>query len=216
MLRKSSVPKSFKISNSLRTLDLDSGFITDLSSRLWMNYFTECIIHKQLKLVGIFIYGDGKRVSLSENSSKKHYYLIFIYYEEPRVKNTLSNYIYGIVDIKNRKIVSFNSEEYNEILCKLPCLQILRDEDKLVLEKKIMVVLNSLDSCRECEIDYNIDGYKRELKNKSEYSLVLCDLWKNGYPNDMVRKWYKVYLENLSKEESPKMVDLIDWFKVRI
>ena len=221
MFSRDVVPKKFKRSNFLEPLDLDTGLISDLVSRLKINHFDECIINRPLDLVALFIYGDGKRLSLKEESSKKHYYLIFIFHEKSFSVNSVSKYIYGFIDIKNSKILSFNSTEYNELKLKLPCLQILMDEDKSIIDKKIMAVIDNLDNfevCKEKAEEYaNIEeDYKREFKKKSEYSLILCDLWRLGYPNDMVRKWYKDYLDSLINEESPKMVEIIEWFRDKI
>ena len=219
-------PLCFKMSTDVDVNRiLETEVISDLNAGIWLNFMDETYLLGPLTLIGLFLYSKGKKLNITDKS-KKNYYLIFLYQERRILRTSIPRYIYGIYDITNKQIISCVSDKYKELVECLPNLEDLFEEDKELLEKVKTEVIDSLMVDTEEEMSkFEVIGnskidvekevvkfYKRELKKKTEYSIVLLDVLKNGYPNDLFRKWYKVYLEEIRKEESPKMVEFIDWF----
>ena len=219
-------PLCFKMSTDVDVNRiLETEVISDLNAGIWLNFMDETYLLGPLTLIGLFLYSKGKKLNITDKS-KKNYYLIFLYQERRILRTSIPRYIYGIYDITNKQIISCVSDKYKELVECLPNLEDLFEEDKELLEKVKTEVIDSLMVDTEEEMSkFEVIGnskidvekevvkfYKRGLKKKTEYSIVLLDVLKNGYPNDLFRKWYKVYLEEIRKEESPKMVEFIDWF----
>ena len=219
-------PLCFKMSTDVDVNRiLETEVISDLNAGIWLNFMDETYLLGPLTLIGLFLYSKGKKLNITDKS-KKNYYLIFLYQERRILRTSIPRYIYGIYDITNKQIISCVSDKYKELVECLPYLKDLSEEDKELLEKVKTEVIDSLMVDTEEEMSkFEVIGnskidvekevvkfYKRGLKKKTEYSIVLLDVLKNGYPNDLFRKWYKVYLEEIRKEESPKMVEFIDWF----
>lgn len=219
-------PLCFKMSTDVDVNRiLETEVISDLNAGIWLNFMDETYLLGPLTLIGLFLYSKGKKLNITDKS-KKNYYLIFLYQERRILRTSIPRYIYGIYDITNKQIISCVSDKYKELVECLPNLEDLFEEDKELLERAKTEVIDSLMVDTEEEMSkFEVIGnskidvekevvkfYKRELKKKTEYSIVLLDVLKNGYPNDLFRKWYKVYLEEIRKEESPKMVEFIDWF----
>ena len=221
---------------------LETEVISDLNAGIWLNFMDETYLLGPLTLIGLFLYSKGKKLNITDKSKKNYYLIFLYQERRilrtsiPRyiygIYDITNKQIISCVSDKYKELVECLPnledlfEEDKELLECLPNLEDLFEEDKELLERAKTEVIDSLMVDTEEEMSkFEVIGnskidvekevvkfYKRELKKKTEYSIVLLDVLKNGYPNDLFRKWYKVYLEEIRKEESPKMVEFIDWF----